>query len=91
VWSQFGFNWSRLVCLCTTLCGQAAEDLRYHAKSWTYSVDPRRAVRDGCLALWSFSNQPRHGLKSFQTGGAGWQRRRYVDPRNERLPQDLLG
>ena len=31
--------------------GQAASSLLDHVRSWTYSADPRQAVRDACWAL----------------------------------------
>jgi AcrR family transcriptional regulator len=42
--------------LYDAMFGQAAKALLDHAKSWSYSADSRRAVRDGCLALWDFAD-----------------------------------
>jgi AcrR family transcriptional regulator len=40
--------------LYDAMFAQAGRSLLAHAKSWSYSNDPRKAVRDGCLALWDF-------------------------------------
>ena len=40
--------------LYDAMFAQAGRSLLAHAKSWSYSNDPRQAVRDGCLALWDF-------------------------------------
>jgi AcrR family transcriptional regulator len=42
--------------LYDAMFGQAAKALFDHVKSWTYSADPRQAVRDACLALWDFAD-----------------------------------
>jgi AcrR family transcriptional regulator len=42
--------------LYDAMFGQAAKDLLDHVMSWTYSADPRQAVRDACLALWKYAD-----------------------------------
>jgi AcrR family transcriptional regulator len=42
--------------LYDAMFGHAAKALLDHVKSWTYSADPRQAVRDSCLALWHFAD-----------------------------------
>jgi len=45
--------------LYDAMFGQAAKALLDHVRSWTYSADPRQAVRDVCLALWAFADDHR--------------------------------
>lgn len=44
------------VALYDAMFGQAAKTLLEHVNSWTYSAEPRQAVRDACLALWEFAD-----------------------------------
>ena len=53
---------------------QAGRSLLAHAKSWSYSSDPRQAVRDGCLALWDFVSQnPAAGQLLFERTIPGFE------------------
>jgi AcrR family transcriptional regulator len=60
--------------LYDAMFGQAAKDLLDHAKSWTYSADPRQAVRDSCLALWKFADDhPVEGQLLFERTVPGFE------------------
>jgi AcrR family transcriptional regulator len=60
--------------LYDAMFGQAAKALLDHVKSWTYSADPREAVRDGCLALWDFADDhPLEGQLLFDRTVPGFE------------------
>lgn len=60
--------------LYDAMFGQAAQALLDHVKSWTYSADPRQAVRDGCLALWDFADDhPVEGQLLFERTVPGFE------------------
>jgi len=60
--------------LYDAMFGQAAKALLDHVKSWNYSADPRQAVRDGCLALWDFTDDhPVEGQLLFERTVPGFE------------------
>jgi AcrR family transcriptional regulator len=60
--------------LYDAMFAQAGRSLLAHAKSWSYSGDPRQAVRDGCLALWDFVSQnPAAGQLLFERTIPGFE------------------
>lgn len=60
--------------LYDAMFGQAAKALLDHVNSWTYSADPRQAVRDGCLALWNFADDhPVEGQLLFERTVPGFE------------------
>jgi AcrR family transcriptional regulator len=60
--------------LYDAMFGQAAQALLDHVRSWTYSADPRQAVRDGCLALWDFTDDhPVEGQLLFDRTVPGFE------------------
>jgi len=60
--------------LYDAMFGQAASALLDHMTSWTYSADPRQAVRDACLALWGFADHhPVEGQLLFERTIPGFE------------------
>jgi AcrR family transcriptional regulator len=60
--------------LYDAMFGQAGKALLDHMKSWNYSVDPRQAVRDGCLALLEFVvDHPVQSLLLFERTVPGFE------------------
>ena len=60
--------------LYDAMFAQAGRSLLAHAKSWSYSSDPRQAVRDACLALWYFVSQnPAAGQLLFERTIPGFE------------------
>jgi len=60
--------------LYDAMFAQAGRSLLAHVKSWSYSSDPRQAVRDGCLALWDFvSHNPAAGQLLFERTIPGFE------------------
>jgi AcrR family transcriptional regulator len=60
--------------LYDAMFSQAAKSLLDHVKSWSYSADPRQAVRDSCLALFDFVvEHPVEGLLIFERTIPGFE------------------
>jgi AcrR family transcriptional regulator len=60
--------------LYDAMFGQAAKALVDHVKSWTYSADPRQAVREACLALWDFvADHPTESQLLFERTVPGFE------------------
>jgi AcrR family transcriptional regulator len=74
--------------LYDAMFAQAGRSLLAHVKSWSYSSDPRRAVRDGCLALWDFVSQnPAAGQLLFERTIPGFE----PSPPSYAFAQEFLG